>query len=126
MGSDYVLTGTDPNPQEVKGVFNSLVRLRDAITDGDLTKIDRSIALLDEDLDQISLARGELGVRLQRIERLQETNDASQIELKTQESELVDADLAKLISDLTARQAAQQASLQLLGQVSKLSLFDFL
>lgn len=126
VGSDYVLTGTDPNPQEVKGVFNSLVRLRDAITDGDLTKIDRSIALLDEDLDQISLARGELGVRLQRIERLQETNDASQIELKTQESELVDADLAKLISDLTARQAAQQASLQLLGQVSKLSLFDFL
>ncbi len=125
-GTDYVLTGSDPNPQEVEGTFNSLIRLRDAIAEGSLTEIGRSINSLDLDIDRLSLARGEVGVRLQRIDRLQETNESNQVEITSQQSELVDADLAKVISDLASRQAAQEASLQLLGQASKMSLFDFL
>jgi flagellin-like hook-associated protein FlgL len=38
----------------------------------------------------------------------------------------LDADLASVISELTHRQAALQASIQLMGQTARMTLFDYL
>ena len=125
-GTTYSLTGTDPNPQEVKGVFNSLIRLRDAIQANDTTAIARAVELVDSDLSRLSLSRGELGVQQQRIDDLKGLQEENQIQLKSEESINLDADLAKTISELSARQASYEASLKLLGNSSQLTLFNYL
>tara|TARA_B100000809_G_C15110086_1_gene520249 strand:- start:1212 stop:1373 length:162 start_codon:yes stop_codon:yes gene_type:complete len=48
------------------------------------------------------------------------------IELQAALSEEIDVDLVEAISSLTARQAAFEASLRVIGQIFRLSLLDFL
>ncbi len=126
VGTTYSILGKDPNPQEVKGVFNSLIRLREAITAQDTTGIARAVELLDQDLSRLSLSRGSLGVRQQRIDDLKSLQEDNQIELKADESRNFDADLVQTISELQARQASYEASLKLLGNSSQLSLFNYI
>lgn len=125
-GTNYTLTGRDANPQEVKGVFNSLVRLRDAIQSNNPLEVERAVGLLDEDLERLSQSRGTLGVQQQRIDDLRNIQEENKIELKADESRNLDADLASTISELTGRQAAYEASLKLLASASQMSLFTFL
>lgn len=126
LAGQYTLTGTDPNPQEVKGVFNTLVRLREAIQNKDSVAIGRAVELADLDLQRLSLTRGSLGVQQQRIDNLKELQELTRIELKADESRNLDTDLAQAITDLTARQAAYEASLRLLSNSSQLTLFNYL
>ena len=125
-GTTYTVIGKDPNPQEVKGVFNSLIRLRDAIAAKDTTAVARAVDLVDLDLSRLSLSRGELGVQQQRIDDLKSLQEENQIEMKADESKNLDADLAQTISELQARQASYEASLKLLSGASQLSLFNYL
>ena len=126
VGTTYSVEGTDPNPQEVKGVFNSLIRLREAITAQDTTAIARAIELIDHDLSRLSLARGGLGVQQQRIDDLKSLQEDNKIELRADESRNFEADLVQTISDLQARQVSYEASLKLLGNASQLSLFNYI
>jgi len=126
VGTTYTVVGKDPNPQEVKGVFNSLIRLREAISSKDTSAIARAVELVDVDLSRLSLSRGSLGVQQQRIDDLKSLQEDNQIELKADESRNFDADFAKTITELQARQASYEASLKLLGSASQLSLFNYL
>ena len=125
-GTTYTVIGKDPNPHEVKGVFNSLIRLRDAIAAKDTTAVARAVDLVDLDLSRLSLSRGELGVQQQRIDDLKSLQEENQIEMKADESKNLDADLAQTISELQARQVSYEASLKLLSGASQLSLFNYL
>ena len=125
-GTVYEIKGKDPNPQEVKGVFNSLIRLREAIIAKDTSAVARAVELVDLDLSRLSLSRGSLGVQQQRIDDLKSLQEDNRIQLKAEESQNLDADLAQTISELQARQASYEASLKLLGNSSQLSLFNYL
>lgn len=125
-GTNYTLSGRDPNPQEVKGVFNSLKRLRDAIQSEDTNEIARAVELIDKDLERISLSRGSLGVEQQRIDSLKIFQEDTKVGLKEDESRNLEADLATVISNLNARQAAYEASLKLLANVNQSSLFNYI
>ncbi|MEQ1824831.1 MAG: flagellin [Pirellula sp.] len=126
VGTDYILTGKDTNPQEVKGVFNSLVRLRDAVESNDSFAVGRALDLVDQDLSRLTLSRGSLGVQQQRIDDLKALQEENKIEMKADESRNLEADMAATITELTGRQAAYEASLRLLANASQLSLFNFL
>lgn len=126
VSGEYRLIGKDPNPQEVKGIFNSLLRLRDAIEANNPSATARAVELLDGDLSRLSLSRGDLGVQQQRIDNLINFQEETKIELKADESRNFDADLTATISDLTARQVAYEASLKLLANASQMSLFNYL
>jgi flagellar hook-associated protein 3 FlgL len=125
-GINYTLSGRDPNPQEVKGVFNSLKRLRDAIQSEDTNEIARAVELIDKDLERISLSRGSLGVEQQRIDSLKIFQEDTKVGLKEDESRNLEADLATVISNLNARQAAYEASLKLLANANQSSLFNYI
>jgi flagellar hook-associated protein 3 FlgL len=126
IGSNYTIEGRDPNPQEVKGVFNSLQRLRNAIESQDTNEIARAVDLIDEDLARLSLSRGSLGVEQQRIDSLKIFQEDAKVGLKEDESKNLDADLATVISNLNARQAAYEASLKLLANINQSSLFNYI
>lgn len=125
-GTPEVLTGDDVNPLETKSVFNSLIRLNDALQDFDLPGIERAAQLLDEDLQRVTFARGGLGARQQGLDVLQARLENENVELKATLSSEIDTDLAESISNLSAQQATLQATLQLIGRTFQLTLLDFL
>ena len=110
---------------EVEGVFTTLIRMRQAIESDSPEEMIRISAALEEDIQRVSLARGLIGTRQQSIQQSSELSAEQQLQLKQLESNELDADLAQTISDLAAREAALQASLQLMGRVNQLTLFDY-
>jgi flagellar hook-associated protein 3 FlgL len=125
-GKAEVLGGANTNPQEVPGIFTALTRLQTALQTNDLDGISRGLALLDSANSQLSFARAELGARQQALDTMNSRLTDEQTELKSNLSTEIDVDLPTAISDFTARQTAFQASLQVTGLISKLTLLNFL
>jgi flagellar hook-associated protein 3 FlgL len=125
-GGVQTLTGTDVNPSEVSSVFNSLLRIQDALTNFDLGKLERAMNLLDEDLDRILFARSELGARAQALDVLNARLEDEDVELRGALSSAIETDFTAAVSSLAARQASLQASLQLTATAYQLSLLNYL
>lgn len=126
VGANNVINGSDVSGVQVEGVFTSLTRLKNAITGNSQEDLPSIVESIDADLQRLSLARGIVGARQQSIESIKSSSADQQIRLKEVESNELDADLAGTISELSGRQAALEASLQLMSQVTQLSLFNYL
>jgi flagellar hook-associated protein 3 FlgL len=124
--SGDTLTGTDNNPQEVSGLFNSLLRLKASLENFNRNDLSRATALLDQDFDRVTFARADVGARNQAIDTIQSQITDQVTQLKSNLSDDIDTNLPDAISQLTARQAALQASLQLAAQVFQTSLLNYL
>ncbi len=125
-GTAEQLTGKDPNPQEVSGIFNSLVRLGDAIKVNDNAAIERAVALLDKDFDRINSARADIGARGQQLDAIKNQLDDQTVQLKATLSQDEDIDVVQAYTELASRQAAYQASLQLAAKFYQQSLLNYL
>lgn len=120
------LTGRDVNPQETNSIFTAMIRMRDALRANDQNGMARAFGLIDQGNARVTFSRAEIGARQQGLETLQTRLDDEEIQLKDSLSVDINTDLADAISNLTSRQAALQASLQLMGQTSKLTILDYL
>lgn len=125
-GTGDTLVGADSNRLEVAGVFNSLLRLYDAVAASDVPGIERAVARMDEDYQRANFARAELGARSRSLDGLQQRLEDEDVLLQSALSDEIDTDLADAIARLTAQQAALEATLRLTAQTFQLSLFDFL
>lgn len=125
-GGEQTLVGRDVNPSEVSSVFNSLLRIQDSLTNFDITKLERAMNLLDDDLDRILFARSELGARSQGLDVLDARLQDEDVELKASLSNEIEVDFTTAVSNLAARQASLQASLQLTAQAFQLTLLNYL
>lgn len=125
-GTPEILTGRDTYTIEASGIFNSLMRLQKALEGNDLVGISRAAGLLDEDLERVNFVRADMGAKAQGLDTLGQRLDDEEVELKSTLSTEIDVDLVKAISDLTARQASYQASLQLMGKTFQLTLLDYI
>lgn len=125
-GVSNVIQGADISGVQVEGVFSSITRLRTAIANNSPEDLPQIVDSIDADLERLSLARGIVGARQQSIGSIQSISADEQISLKKVESDELDADFANVTSELAGRQAALEASLQLMGQVTKLSLFNYI
>jgi flagellin-like hook-associated protein FlgL len=107
-------------------VFTTLLRLRDALTTGDVNAMERAIARIDEDINRATFARSEVGAREQALVIAQRNLEDEDVELRSALSDEIDVDIVEAISNLTARQVSLQASLQTIGNILQLSLLDFI
>jgi len=73
-----------------------------------------------------SFARGEIGARNRTLDTVKSQLEDENVLLKSNLSDAIDTDLTDAISQLTSRQAAYQASLQLASVLFKTTLLDFL
>jgi len=120
------LVGTDYLPRHPGGAIDTLIRLAAAVRDGNPAAIESLQQQIDAELETANGVRGRVGLWTQELDRMQEVADDTVIDLKAQLSEEVDADIAKVITDITARQTSQEASLKLIAESARLSLLDFL
>jgi flagellar hook-associated protein 3 FlgL len=125
-GTPDTLSGADTNPQEVAGVFTALERLQTALGNNDPLAIQRAMGLLTNAQQNLSFARAELGANEQSVSSLQSQVQTETTQLQGSLSNNLDVDMAQAISDLVAQQTAFQASLQVTGLVSRLTLLNYL
>ena len=125
-GTEATLTGTDVNPQETAGVFNSLLRMSTALQSGDMTEVSRDITQLQQASQNLSDCQAVLGEREQSLSSAQTQLGSQNTQLQSLLSNDSDADLATVISQLTALQTAYQASLETIGQMFKMTLLNYL
>jgi flagellar hook-associated protein 3 FlgL len=125
-GTPDTLSGTDTNPQEVAGIFTALTRLQSALQNNDTDAIQRATGLLTAAQGNLSFVRAQLGASEQSVSSLQSQVQTEQTQLQGALSSNVDVDMATAISDLVAQQTAFQASLQVTGLLSKLTLLNYL
>jgi flagellar hook-associated protein 3 FlgL len=121
-----VLTGTDVNPQETQGIFTALLRMRDAMMTNNQSELARSVSILDQSSTNLNFTRAELGAREQGLDMVQNHLTSENIDLRTALSENHDVDFVQVVSDLTARQTAYQASLMALGKIMQATLLNYL
>lgn len=125
-GTAEVLVGRDVNPRETHGIFNTLIRLNEALIKDDVLEISRTVQLLDQDISRLSFTRGELGARDQQLDVLKFRSEEEILELRSSLSQEIEIDMVQAISDFSAKQASFEASLQMMGQLYRLTLLDFI
>lgn len=126
VGSVDTIVGRDYVPRDAGGALDTLLRLQRAVGDGDLPEIGRLQAKLDGDFDLANRTRGRVGVWSRTLNQLQETAENDVIAMRSQLSDEIDADLTTVISDLNQRQVALEASMRVIGQLSQLTVLNFL
>ncbi|MGB7325056.1 MAG: flagellin hook IN motif-containing protein [Rubripirellula sp.] len=126
VGSVDTIIGTDYATRDAGGTLDTLLRMRDAVADGNGEEIERLQAKLDVDLDRASRTRGKVGVWTQNLDSLKAASEKRVIQLKSQLSDEVDADLSTVISELSQRQVALEASMRVIGQTSQMTVLNYL
>ena len=107
-------------------MFNTLLRLRTALEEGDVEDIGRSIDRLDADISRVNFAPAEIGTRLQNLDVIGIRLEDENVQLQSALSQDIDVDLVEAISNLTARQYAFEASLRTAASLLQLSLLNFI
>ncbi|HUG67946.1 MAG TPA: hypothetical protein VMM76_09345 [Pirellulaceae bacterium] len=118
--------GADVNPAETHGVFNSLLRLTDALANSDIVAIGRAVGMLDDDFQRLTFTRADLGARARSLDVLGQRVQDEDLQLRASLSKELDTDLVKAISDLSARQANLEATLRVIGQTLQMTVLNFL
>lgn len=120
------ITGSDTNPQEVNGIFNTLSRLNTALQNNDTVEIQRDLGLLTQNQTQLQLAEAEVGSREQDFQSQQTTISNNLTTLQSSFSNTVDVNMDQTISNLDQAQLQYEAALQVTAMSSKLSLLNYL
>lgn len=126
LGPVDTIIGSDFNTRDAGGTLDTLLRLRTAVKTGDIPEITRLQAKLDLDLDRGSRARGRVGVWTRNAQQLSDVTENRIISMKSQLSDEIDADLATVVSDMSQRQLALEASMRLIGKTSQMTVLNFL
>ncbi|HZZ72813.1 MAG TPA: flagellar hook-associated protein FlgL [Pirellulales bacterium] len=120
------ISGRDVNPTTVGGVFDSILRVRQALLANDSVSLTTSLNNLDSGATQIQYAEAEVGARQQSLTALQTRQTSQTLDLKTTLSNAIDTDVAQASIDFQSKQSAFEASLKVAATISQLSLINFL
>lgn len=121
-----VIAGVDTAPIESAGVFATLDRLRKSLRSDDQAEITRAAEVLDENLSNAVLIRGQVGAKVQAFEGRQSRIEDQNLASKALLSQLEDADFTDAIIRFQTLQTSLQATMQASSKTLNLSLMDFL
>ena len=119
------INGGDVNPVQPTGLFSSLIKLRDALTNNDISGITQAGTLLQADASRVTQAQGLVGAREQDVQNRIASTQSDQLSLQSSLSLLQDTDMTTAITQLEQVQNAYQAALQVGAKQQSLSLMDF-
>jgi flagellar hook-associated protein 3 FlgL len=120
------ILGANNHQARVKGIFDTLLRMRDALQNRNVNELSVAATQVDSDQTRLLGARGSLGAQLQSLDQLDSrmADELAQLTLDT--TQLVDADLSETVTKLAAQQTALQAALASGGRLLQGSLLDYL
>ncbi|MCM3653599.1 flagellar hook-associated protein FlgL [Metabacillus litoralis] len=107
-------------------LFDTLQSLEDALNSGTLESGDDFLSKLDGHYDIMSAERSEIGARYSRLEMIDARIQDQEIIASRILSENEDADIERVITDLTIQESIHRASLAVSSRIIQPSLIDFL
>jgi flagellar hook-associated protein 3 FlgL len=107
-------------------LFDTLQSLEDALNSGTLENGDNFIDKLDGHFDVMSAERSEIGASYNRLEMIDARIQDQEIIASRILSENEDADIERVITDLTIQESIHRASLAVSSRIIQPSLIDFL
>jgi flagellar hook-associated protein 3 FlgL len=121
------LSPKDPVTDE-RGVniFQLLKGLEVSMRTNDKEGIQDTLDTLDQALSQIVLARAEVGARIIAANHTEDTLRKANVDMKGLASQLEDADVFQVISDINKTDSALRATLEVSPKLIQTSLLDFL
>ncbi|USK33600.1 flagellar hook-associated protein FlgL [Bacillus sp. F19] len=107
-------------------LFAVIGSIEKALSSGDASGLDGLLSDLDGKMDSMSAERAELGARYNRLELIEDRVGKQEIVSTRILSENEDADLEKVIMDLTAQESIHRAALSVGARIIQPTLMDFL
>lgn len=107
-------------------VFQTLKGLEISLRTNDKVGVQESLDFLDQALSQVVLARAELGSRVASLNATTESLQKAIVDNKTMASQMEDADVFQLVSDINKTESALQATMETSSKMVQRSLLDFL
>lgn len=114
------------DPTKCSGLLNTLMTLNTALGTNNKTAISSTLTGLDTALNNITAVQTKSAAISNRFELTQSNIDSTTTTLKSYRSDLRDADLSEVMSDLAVQQTALQASYKIFETVNGMSLLDYL
>lgn len=138
-GMSLVVKGVPKNgdtftvePSKTTDVFSVLDKAIDQLRNagdnvGTLTHgITQALTQMDSAMTRLQASRGLAGDLLNRVDRIDESQQTRSIQIEADRSRAEDLDMIQGLSDQKNQQTAYQAALQSYAQIQKLSLFNYL
>lgn len=117
----------DPvTPENGTNVFKVLKDLEVSLRTNDKEGVQESLNFLDQAISQVILARSQVGSRISTINNTQDTLQKATVDSKITASQLEDADVFQVVSDINKAETALKATLETSGKMIQPSLLDFL
>lgn len=107
-------------------LFAVIGSIEKALSSGDASGLDGLLSDLDGKMDSMSAERAELGASYNRLELIEDRVGKQEIVSTRILSENEDADLEKVIMDLTAQESIHRAALSVGARIIQPTLMDFL
>jgi flagellin-like hook-associated protein FlgL len=121
-----ILTGQDRATVAVESTFAHLAALRDALLANDERGITLATGKLETDINRVTSARADVGVRTRRITDAQTREEDLKVQDSGLKSQVQDLDFTEAAIRFTQLQQQLQAGLATAARTSALSLLDFL
>ncbi len=127
VGRIQRLGGEDPvNGNSGVNIFAIIGGLDAALKSNDKTGIQDALEPLDQALNQINLARAEIGGRVNQLNATSEGIQRNIVDNKVTNSQLEDADLFQVMTELNRSDTALKGTLESSHKLMSMSLLDFL
>lgn len=124
---DKVFGSYDKASSTADGLIGNLVTLSNALSSADTTTIQNSLDKFDTNLDSVLAARTRFAAVTQRFEMTESSINTTVTQLKDYRSNLQDADLASVLTELSAQKTALEATMAITTQLLKgASLLDYM
>ncbi|MCX8117527.1 MAG: flagellar hook-associated protein FlgL [Desulfobacterota bacterium] len=127
IGRDETLT-IGKNGQRVwmnSGIFASLLRLKQALQTNDREGIRQEIGELGRVQDYLNNEVADIGAKTNRLDGKREVLHQLDLDLKDRLSQIEDADYAKVITELRAKELAYQAALLASTRIAELTILNY-
>jgi flagellar hook-associated protein 3 FlgL len=105
-------------------IFTELDNLRNALATNNLAGIQAGIDTMEQSLTQISSARTDAGLKLNRLDVAGSVRDRLEDSITTETSKYIDADSVEVYMDLSATTSALQAAIEVSQKVSNTSILS--
>ncbi|MBX9766036.1 MAG: flagellar hook-associated protein FlgL [Bdellovibrionales bacterium] len=109
-----------------ENIFQVFKDLEVSLKSNDAVGVQESLNRIDSALEQVILARSQVGSRVQALETAQDSLQKLKVDTRAQASQIEDADVFEVYSDLNKNEQALKATLMSAGKLTSMSLMDFL
>lgn len=107
-------------------IFNVLKGLEISLKTNDKIAVQSALDVLDQAISQVVYARSEVGSRVMSINNTLDSVQKANVDQKTVSSQLEDADVFQVMSDINKTDSTLKATLETSGRLVQSSLLDFL